>query len=277
MSDTLSKAEGLLLIDALNGVALGFCPRNKLGMHLFKALEKREVQHDGRADREEFQRKIREEMTRVAAEELIEAAERFRSEPVEKPVSERVRDSGLTSVVLRGETTPEEAPRDSTFTEAEALLLAEAFNGFTRGADARIDLLLSLDDGIKVAGLDKKWGVDGEGLLHRLRKVTPVVAERLLEAIGFGPYWPIKRNLNVSDEAPSARLRSVVLHEETCLHKASRVPEPFNLYNEFDLLLAKGELTPELATKYLVSRDKKLRDYARTRLDRVNGSPFGAA
>lgn len=71
----------------------------------------------------------------------------------------------------------------STLSELEALLVVDALQGQARTFDAKTDLLLAVDDGVKLEGLDEKWQVDGSALLITLQKMTPEAAENLYEGV----------------------------------------------------------------------------------------------
>jgi hypothetical protein len=60
------------------------------------------------------------------------------------------------------------------FSLSEALLMADALNGVLLDAWTKHLLWLSIEDAIRTDDLDRKWGVDGDALVERLRSLTPI-------------------------------------------------------------------------------------------------------
>ena len=69
------------------------------------------------------------------------------------------------------------------FSVAELGLLADVTNGL-RVEPHTVQLLwASVDDGVRLEGLDKKWGLDGAALVARLRGLSYAQAAALLDAL----------------------------------------------------------------------------------------------
>ncbi len=93
--------------------------------------------------------------------------------------------------------------------EAEASLLVDALNGvlFEPPETARL-LWAEVDDAIRLDGLDRKWGVDSQALIERLRRLTFAQALAVVDAVERA--WKI---LPESDDR-RATLRAVGLVRE---------------------------------------------------------------
>jgi hypothetical protein len=69
-------------------------------------------------------------------------------------------------------------------TEAEAALVCDALNGLWMGEAAAVRLLWAeVADAIAHDALDAKWGVEGEALVSKLRRLTPGQRLALLDAV----------------------------------------------------------------------------------------------
>lgn len=87
--------------------------------------------------------------------------------------------------------------------EAEAGLVADALNGILLEPHTMRLLWANVADAIRLQGLDRKWGVDGEALVEKLRALTPGQIWALADAAER--FW-------VAPAAPTAeRLRQVGL------------------------------------------------------------------
>jgi hypothetical protein len=77
-------------------------------------------------------------------------------------------------------------PGVSKFSLSEALLMADALNGVLLDAWTKHLLWLSIEDAIRTDELDRKWGVDGDALVERLRSLSPteqgMIAYRIQQA-----------------------------------------------------------------------------------------------
>jgi hypothetical protein len=59
------------------------------------------------------------------------------------------------------------------FSLGEALLMADAMNGVILNAQTRHLLWATIEDAVRTDELDRKWGVDGDALVARLRGLSP--------------------------------------------------------------------------------------------------------
>lgn len=73
------------------------------------------------------------------------------------------------------------------FTEAEACLIMDAYNGTLIESELCRYPWIQVKDAIDVRGLDAKWGVDAEALLAKLLDLTPAEGMSLLDA--FERFW----------------------------------------------------------------------------------------
>jgi hypothetical protein len=69
------------------------------------------------------------------------------------------------------------------FSEAEALLLADATNGISFSADTARLLWAEVADAIALNKLDEKWGVGGDALVAKLRGFCPGQALAVADAL----------------------------------------------------------------------------------------------
>lgn len=87
-------------------------------------------------------------------------------------------------------TAEERSATAPSFTESEALLLCDVFNGgmfdhdwmdvdFTRNPVFR----WAVEDAIRLDGLDLKWNVDGKALCRRMEILSPAEVSSTMEAI----------------------------------------------------------------------------------------------
>jgi hypothetical protein len=69
------------------------------------------------------------------------------------------------------------------FTEAEASLIVDAGNGILVEPHTAHLLWASVSDAIRLNGLDRKWDVDGAGLVERLRGLSYTQALAVSDAV----------------------------------------------------------------------------------------------
>lgn len=94
--------------------------------------------------------------------------------------------AGATALrdLLRYYETLESELRRVRLEDAEWMLLRDALNGYVHTPGIRADaaLLAQVEDAIQLDGLAKKWETDGDGLLAKLRALTPTQALAVVDA-----------------------------------------------------------------------------------------------
>ncbi len=74
-----------------------------------------------------------------------------------------------------------------TLSEAEASLVVDALNGTIMEPHTYRLLWAEVDDAVRLDGLDRKWGVDGDALVTKLRALSPGATMAVVDAAER--YW----------------------------------------------------------------------------------------
>ncbi|NPV72156.1 MAG: hypothetical protein HPY55_16240 [Firmicutes bacterium] len=74
------------------------------------------------------------------------------------------------------------AIRQVSLSPEEACLIVDALNGALMDADSAPMLWAEVEDGIRLEGLDAKWGVDGQALIEKLRALDRLTCLALVDA-----------------------------------------------------------------------------------------------
>ncbi|WP_374713122.1 hypothetical protein [Symbiobacterium terraclitae] len=74
------------------------------------------------------------------------------------------------------------ALREAPLAVGEACLICDVLNGTLMDASSVAMLWAEVADGIRLDGLDKKWGVDGEALVKRLKGLDRLTCLALVDA-----------------------------------------------------------------------------------------------
>lgn len=90
------------------------------------------------------------------------------------------------------------ALREVPLTVAEAWLIVDTLNGTIMDANSARMLWASVEDAVKLDGLDKKWDVDGQALIEKLRKLNDIQALALVDAAER--FWQECPQENLQDE-----------------------------------------------------------------------------
>jgi hypothetical protein len=108
----------------------------------------------------------------------------------------RIKERGAVSTIIERDMNRlydmyERALRQIPLTIEEACLICDHLKGTVNDPSSASILWASIEDGISLNGLDKKWGIDGQELVSKLRKLSEIQSMALIDAVErfwFGGY-----------------------------------------------------------------------------------------
>lgn len=156
---------------------------------------------------------------------------------------------------------------DDRFSEEEASLLVDAFNGTLFSLDPRSELVMGVEESLQLDHLDEKWEVDGDALVAKLRRLSPGTAQAVVD--GLQRFWTEGDDRGFAEAMALSGLTTMALAWEDGTGGQPRLWEPHESRNAIDRAVESDSFTPEEAVRWLSHSDERVRDYARGKLPSI--------